>query len=337
MSADPQAALDWALRDAPRVGASLGIGMWSVVPASDHITVLQVRRSLADLVGPAADVVPELPEDSRSMDRVVVFPERQARAAEAQIGLGWSHLKPGGDLWVIAPKRGGAARIGKRLGTWHPEVEVMSKHHCRVFRLVRREGIDDAVPASWAATWRPEQGPSGHMTLPGLFAWDRVDAGSALLANTLPENLAGTAADVGCGWGYLSLELRSRCPQIEVIHMLDDDYRAVQLAQANLAGKGATSARWCDASKSLGLSGLDVVVCNPPFHDGRGATTPDLGRAMIAQCARALHPYGQAWFVANRHLAYERTLEHAFKRFVEVRAEGGFKIIKATQPRRGSV
>ena len=40
-------------------------------------------------------------------------------------------------------------------------------------------------------------------TAPGMFSHDRIDAGSRLLAECLPETAKGAAADFGAGWGYL--------------------------------------------------------------------------------------------------------------------------------------
>ncbi|MBK7144964.1 MAG: methyltransferase [Xanthomonadales bacterium] len=39
---------------------------------------------------------------------------------------------------------------------------------------------------------------------PACSSWDRVDAASRLLGEHLPDDLHGHAADLGCGYGYLS-------------------------------------------------------------------------------------------------------------------------------------
>ncbi len=40
-----------------------------------------------------------------------------------------------------------------------------------------------------------------------MFSHDRIDAGSRLLAECLPETAKGVAADFGAGWGYLAAQL----------------------------------------------------------------------------------------------------------------------------------
>jgi 16S rRNA (guanine1207-N2)-methyltransferase len=76
----------------------------------------------------------------------------------------------------------------------------------------------------------------------------------------------------------------------------------------------------------------DVIVSNPPFHQGR-ADLPDLGRAFIAAAASALEPHGVFWLVANRHLPYEALLGARFASVRERAVGGGFKVYEASRPR----
>ncbi|HRN59764.1 MAG TPA: class I SAM-dependent methyltransferase, partial [Chiayiivirga sp.] len=175
-------------------------------------------------------------------------------------------------------------------------------------------------------------------TRPGLFAWDRVDAASALLAEHLPVGLAGRVADAGAGWGYLSTALLRRCPGIAALDLFEADARALEPARRNLedalAGRTdvAIRAHWHDVT--AGLPGpFDAVVMNPPFHVGR-ADDPALGRAFIASAAAALAPGGALWLVANRHLPYEAELEARFGTVRRIAERDGFKVIHAKEPRR---
>jgi 16S rRNA (guanine1207-N2)-methyltransferase len=54
-----------------------------------------------------------------------------------------------------------------------------------------------------------------------------------------------------------------------------------------------------------------------------------LGSNFIRAAARALHPGGCLWLVANRHLAYESVLLAEFARVRTVVQAQGFKIIEA--------
>jgi 16S rRNA (guanine1207-N2)-methyltransferase len=185
-----------------------------------------------------------------------------------------------------------------------------------------------------AAPHRIEDAGRSFVTLPGLFSADGVDAGSRLLLETLPAGLGGVAVDMGAGWGWLSAGLLAREPKIAALHLLDSDARALDCARANVADPRARF-HWADATRPLAGIAADLVVSNPPFHQGRRAQ-PGLGQAFIRAAAAMLTPQGQLWMVANRHLPYEVTLARAFAVHREARLEGGFKILMAERPRRAA-
>jgi 16S rRNA (guanine1207-N2)-methyltransferase len=219
---------------------------------------------------------------------------------------------------------------------------VTSKHHCRTFWTRPDATFDAELLASWAKADAPRRVispnvPQGSfLSRPGVFAWDRVDPASAMLAGALPDDLRGRVADFGAGWGYLSLQVLARCRQVTSLDLFEADARALALADENLAGMSAEGRQlpvhchWQDVAAGVHES-FGAIVCNPPFHAlGRGER-PDIGRAFIAAAAQALQPRGQLWLVANRHLPYEGALGSGFARVATVRQDGGFKIVHAVK------
>jgi 16S rRNA (guanine1207-N2)-methyltransferase len=169
-----------------------------------------------------------------------------------------------------------------------------------------------------------------------LFAWDRVDTASALLASQLPVTLSGRGADLGAGYGYLAAELLRRCPRVTAIDLYEAEQRALESARINLANATRDCARdvavdyfWHDVTTGL-VRQYDVIVSNPPFHQGR-ADQPVLGQAFIVAAANALAPDGRLWLVANRHLPYEAMLAAHFGAVHSVVVQDGFKIIEASK------
>ena len=171
---------------------------------------------------------------------------------------------------------------------------------------------------------------------PGVFAWDRIDVASQLLAEHLPPDLAGRAADLGAGFGYLSVELLQRCPRIAALDVYEAERRALDLARRNLAELEARAAiRYCWRDVTAGLTDrYDAIVCNPPFHTHARADRPDIGRRFIAAAAQSLLPGGRLWLVANRHLPYEQALGAGFERVRIVTQQHGFKIVEALKAKR---
>jgi 16S rRNA (guanine1207-N2)-methyltransferase len=162
---------------------------------------------------------------------------------------------------------------------------------------------------------------------PGIFAWDRIDAGSALLAQHLPA-LKGAGTDLGCGYGALATVVL-RSPGVTGLRLIDLDRRAVEAARKNVEDPRA-SFEWADVRTLAAAGELNFVVSNPPFHDG-GAEDRRLGQAFIRKAAELLKKGGVAWIVANRHLPYEAELNAAFGRVRLVADEGGYKLFEAVK------
>jgi 16S rRNA (guanine1207-N2)-methyltransferase len=231
---------------------------------------------------------------------------------------------PGGRITVLAPKDKGGARLGKELKAFGLEVaEEGRRHHriCTVTRPAQVDGLEAAI-----ADGAPRlDAKLGLWTQPGVFAWDRVDPGSALLLKTLPD-LTGRGADLGCGLGVLAHRVLGS-PGVAALTLVDLDRRAVEAARRNVQDPRATLLQ-ADVRRLAEPAGLDFVVMNPPFHDG-GAEDRALGQGFIAAAARLLRAGGTCWLVANRHLPYEAALAAAFAA-VKLRAEAdGFKVYEA--------
>jgi 16S rRNA (guanine1207-N2)-methyltransferase len=238
------------------------------------------------------------------------------------MGLALRALAPDAPFTVLAPKNRGGSRLSTELEELGCHVTESSKRHFRICSGRRPDVIDnlDQALQEGAPRWFEAL---GLWSQPGVFSWDRIDPGSNLLADHLPE-LAGRGADLGCGIGYLARSvLASR--KIEHLTLIDVDHRALAMAKLNVDPQ-RTSFVWIDVRRQgTGLAGLDFVVMNPPFH-AAGTEDRTLGQAFIARAAESLRRGGTLWLTANRHLPYEAALSSLFAD-VALKAEGqGFKI-----------
>lgn len=234
-------------------------------------------------------------------------------------------LAPGAPLTVMAPKDKGGLRIAKELAGFGCAVGETARRHVRICETVRPEG--EAGIAEALTEGGPRRDPGlGLWTEPGVFSWDRIDPGSALLKEHLPP-LSGRGADLGCGIGVLGLAVLAS-PDVTNLVLIDIDWRAVEAARRNMEDPRA-ALRWADVgSPAPDLAGLDFVVMNPPFHH-EGVEDRTLGQGFIRRAHEILRPGGVLWLTANRHLPYEEVLRTLFK-VVTPRAEsGGYKIFEA--------
>ncbi|NYZ63524.1 class I SAM-dependent methyltransferase [Luteimonas deserti] len=322
---------DGALFLRARAGVPTTGGRWPglVCEQSFQPSHMALARSGLEVL-PAGGGDPVLPRKSL----VLVLPPRQRDESRAVLARALQAVTLGG--WVVASVANdeGARSAQDDLARVAGNIGALSKHKCRVFWAQAGETVDLALVESWAALDRPRDVLEGRFrSRPGVFAWDRVDPASALLASHLPVTLAGHGADLGAGYGFLSAELLQRCPGITALDLYEAEGRALALARHNLAALGAGTAldyHWHDVTAGLPRH-YDFIVSNPPFHALGREGRPDIGRAFIAAAASALNPGGALWLVANRHLPYEDVLDSRFSEVHEIASSGAFKVIHAVR------
>ena len=266
---------------------------------------------------------------------VLLLPPRQRDEARALFAEALSRAAPGALVVASVANDAGAKSAEADFIRIAGPVNTRSKHKCRVFwARAGQPGSDPALAAEWRGLDAPRAVAGGRFrSRPGVFAWDRIDAASALLARHLPTDLAGRTADLGAGYGYLSAELLARNPGIRILDAYEADARALAMARHNLAEPAAGVAigfHWHDVTAGI-PGGYDAIVTNPPFHAPDGRERPDIGRAFISAAAAALRPGGRLWLVANRHLPYEQVLGAGFDSARLVAQEAGFKVVEAVK------
>ncbi|WP_062231758.1 class I SAM-dependent methyltransferase [Aureimonas sp. N4] len=232
-------------------------------------------------------------------------------------------LVPGGLLTVAAAKDKGGQRLRGELEEMGCEVSERFKARQRICTVTRpTEGLqlDEAIQAG-----APVSVPDlGLLSQPGVFSWNRIDPGSALLLRHLPP-LSGRGADLGAGLGVLSRAVLQSA-KVEALTLVELDRRAVEAARVNVADPRAQFL-WGDVRETR-LADLDFVVTNPPFHS-EGIEDRGLGQAFIVAASRMLRRSGTLLLVANRHMPYEDVLRAHFRN-VETRIEeAGYKIFEA--------
>lgn len=161
---------------------------------------------------------------------------------------------------------------------------------------------------------------------PGVYGWQKVDRGSALLIRAL-EGVAeapATVLDLGCGYGYLTVMAHQRFPGARFL-ATDNNVTALAACRKNIEAHGI-DAELVAADCAVGISQrVDLVLCNPPFHKGFDIHG-DLTQAFVSAAAERLAPGGRALFVVNHFIALEQKSAPWFGRCELLLSEGGFKV-----------
>lgn len=297
---------------------------------ADRLTCIQPLKPAHDRLAALGFAV--APERTDTADLVFVLLGKQKHENLGAIADGFGALRPGGRLVIAGDNEIGAGRYQKGLAGILPLDGGLFRYHARVF-WVTKPAVEPAEFAVWRTDAAARRIVDGRwMSQPGIFAWDRVDPGSAMLTEHFPQRIGGIVADLGAGWGYLSATLLGRYPDIATIDLYEADARALACARQNFAGDPRATFHWADVTAGLPARRYDWIVSNPPFHEGRGQRV-DLGQAFIAAASAALKPGGRFLLVANRQLPYEATLSQHFGDHQAVADARGYKVIVASAPR----
>ncbi|MFZ5653893.1 MAG: methyltransferase [Pseudomonadota bacterium] len=172
-------------------------------------------------------------------------------------------------------------------------------------------------------------------TKPGLFGWDRIDAGSALLAARLPALFArlgtpGRVLDLGCGYGLLAVA--AHAAGAGDITATDNCAAALAACARNFAARAiAGRVEPSDCAAEIAAR-FDLVLCNPPHHRGFAADQQLTARFFRAAAAH-LEPGGVAVFVAHRTVPAARLAAAAFGRCELLAGDDRFRVYLLQQPR----
>ncbi|MDG9930902.1 MULTISPECIES: class I SAM-dependent methyltransferase [unclassified Pseudomonas] len=166
-----------------------------------------------------------------------------------------------------------------------------------------------------------------------VFCREGLDIGTRAFLPHLPKRLTPQrVADLGCGNGVLGIAYALANPEAELT-LVDESYMAVQSAEENwrtALGERPATFRAADGLADQPGESLDLVLCNPPFHQQQ-VVGDFLAWRMFQQARAALVTGGELWIVGNRHLGYHAKLKRLFRGVEQVAANPKFVVLKATR------
>ena len=188
------------------------------------------------------------------------------------------------------------------------------------------------VPASlYPVTYQLENTDYQISNHANVFAHKNLDIGTRFFLQHLPQdNKYQHVVDLGCGNGVLGLIFAASNLDAQ-LHFIDESFMAVASAQLNFerALKGR-SAKYTvtDALTAFAPDSVDLVLCNPPFHQ-QTTIGNHIAIRMFHQAKKVLRAGGELWVIGNRHLGYQARLKKYFSKVELVASNAKFIIVKA--------
>ncbi|WP_346829125.1 class I SAM-dependent methyltransferase [Pseudomonas abietaniphila] len=189
----------------------------------------------------------------------------------------------------------------------------------------------DFQPSPFPTRYRLDEPKIELINHANVFCRDGLDIGTRAFLPHLPKDLgAARVADLGCGNGVLAIASALANPDAHYT-LVDESFMAVQSAQENwqlALGDREAVIRAGDGLAGQEPDSLDVVLCNPPFHQQQ-VVGDFLAWRMFQQARSALVTGGALYIVGNRHLGYHSKLARLFRGVEQVAATPKFVILKA--------
>ncbi|OQK18508.1 50S rRNA methyltransferase [Methyloprofundus sedimenti] len=165
-----------------------------------------------------------------------------------------------------------------------------------------------------------------------VFSHKNLDIGTRYFLANLPQhNKYRQVVDLGCGNGLVGLIFAANNPAAQ-LHFIDESFMAVASAQQNFEHAFKTRKATftaADALTDFAPDSIDLVLCNPPFHQ-QTTIGSHIAMRMFNQAKKVLRTGGELWVIGNRHLGYQASLKKYFSSVELVASNAKFIIVKAS-------
>jgi 16S rRNA (guanine1207-N2)-methyltransferase len=314
------------------LAASLA-GKVRVTSSSDSFLAFQGLEKNLIRNGQTFDAVPKVPASEifvEPFDRVLIRVPKTLALLEEQLIRLQGQLAPGAQVIAAAMVKHLPRAAGDLLERYIGPVQASLA--VKKARLLIATPQDKAPATSpYPTRYRLDDPAIELLNHANVFCREGLDIGTRAFLPHLPKNLgAARVADLGCGNGVLAITSALQNPEAHYT-LVDESFMAVQSAAENwraALGDRDVIVRAGDGLAEQEPQSLDVVLCNPPFHQQQ-VVGDFLAWRMFQQARESLVVGGALYIVGNRHLGYHSKLARLFRGVEQVAATPKFVILKA--------
>jgi 16S rRNA (guanine1207-N2)-methyltransferase len=314
------------------LAASLA-GKVNVVSSGDSFLAAQGLEKNLARNGMAFDAVTHIPSSEAlagPFDRVLIRVPKTLALLEEQLIRLQGQLAPGAQVIAGAMIKHLPRAAGDLLERYIGPVQAsLAVKKARL--LIAAAEAKAPVTSPYPTRYRLDTPAIELLNHANVFCREGLDIGTRAFLPHLPKGLGSArVADLGCGNGVLAIASALQNPDAHYT-LVDESFMAVQSAAENwhaALGDREVTVRAGDGLAGQEPQSLDVVLCNPPFHQQQ-VVGDFLAWRMFQQAREALVVGGALYIVGNRHLGYHSKLARLFRGVEQVAATPKFVILKA--------
>jgi 16S rRNA (guanine1207-N2)-methyltransferase len=244
-------------------------------------------------------------------------------------------LAIGGTLWLAGDKNDGIKTYLDKAATRAGTAASLQRDGASLLGAVQRGAqLGALLPDQTYAELRHVEFSAefSAWSKPGIFGWQKIDAGSAFLIEHLrdvfpqyQQEPPARVLDLGCGYGYLSVSAARQWPATEFVAS-DNNATAVAACVRNFSEYAIHGEVICSDCGAAIDEKFSAILCNPPFHQGFDVDA-ELTARFLRNTRRLLARGGRALFVVNQFIGLERAATPLFARVDVVARNKSFKLV----------
>lgn len=217
------------------------------------------------------------------------------------------YLLPDAKIILVGEKKGGIQSTPKLTQHFLSHCQKLdAARHCLVFAgIVNLQSISQPFNLNdWFKNYQINVNgiELTIASLPGVFSQKKLDVGTALLLENLPQVMQGKVLDFGCGAGVISCFVGKKFPQTQ-LSLLDVSALAITSAKKTLTLNDLSGDVFASNSLSKVEGKFQHIVSNPPFHQGI-KTSYQATENFLQSISTHMKSHADITLVANSFLQY---------------------------------
>lgn len=265
-------------------------------------------------------------ENANAADLGVFYWTKNKQECQFQLLQWLSQASAGQELLIIGENRAGVRSVEKLLEPFGDIAKIDSARRCGLYHFQLQTPPAFDCKTFWKS-YRLQD--LNIFALPAVFSSAELDGGTSLLLSTFhkSDRLTGKVLDLGCGAGVIGASLKQQFPKIKLV-MSDIHAMALASSERTLAENQLEGDVIASDVFSHIEGRFDLIVSNPPFHDGVD-TAYQAVEKLIYQAKAHLNKGGELRIVANAFLPYPDLLDRTFGKHEVLAKSNKFKVYSA--------